>query len=662
MVSSVTVSSAATFATRLVRAFAALGVEHAVVSPGSRSQALALALAELEKQGRMTLHVRIDERVAAFTALGIARESGRPALVVTTSGTAAANLLPAVVEAHHSGVPMIVLTADRPQRLRGTGSNQTTWQPGIFGHFVRAERDVAAPVPGSVPDARELASFAFDTATAGAATGPVHLNLQFVEPLSGAVEEETDDGVAAAASPVAAAEVGARGDEAAGATDAGRAAALPSARRDGAATGSAASADGLAVEYAAPAAPHVAAERGASDAAEPGVVGEPRGAGALHLARGPRTVVVAGADAGEAANEFALAAGWPLLAEVSSGARFGPNLVAVYRELLDHPEFGGRVERAVVFGHPTLSRQVPALLGRDDVDVVVVRGPGEPVIPHPDAVVVDRVTADPEDRSDRAARAWTGQWVFASRELLESAADEVAAPLVDAGAEGDLAGQREFARAELAALRAPISRRSLALAVWRASWPHDRLVLGASRLIRELDAAAPGKKVPVHSNRGLAGIDGTVSTAIGIALASQTAQRRAVADAGAGVSRGGPAAAGGSSAARVRAGTTRVLLGDLTLLHDVGALLLAPGEVRPRIQLVVGNDGGGTIFDDLEVAATADPDAFDRVLYTPHDVSIASLAAAYGWEHRLVAYRSDLESVLASPAAGPSIVEVALSR
>ncbi|SDY58946.1 2-succinyl-5-enolpyruvyl-6-hydroxy-3-cyclohexene-1-carboxylic-acid synthase [Herbiconiux ginsengi] len=602
-----TASPAATFATRLVRAFAELGVEHAVVSPGSRSQALALALAELEKQGRITLHVRIDERVAAFTALGIARESGRPALVVTTSGTAAANLLPAVVEAHHSGVPMIVLTADRPAALRGTGSNQTTWQPGLFGRFVHAERDVPAPqpTPGGIPDARELAAFAFVTATS-ADSGPVHLNLQFVEPLSGTVEE-------------------------------------PDARPASAASGSA----GAATEPGASDAPEPGAlgESGAS--AEQGVSGRSGGparsvaAASLHLAQGPRTVVIAGADAGPAANELALAAGWPLLAEVSSGARFGPNLVAAYRELLDHAEFGGRVERAVVFGHPTLSRQIPALLRRDGVEIVVVRGPGEAVLPHPDAVVVDAVTTDPEDRSDRAARAWTGQWVFASRELLEGAADEVAAPLVDAGASGDLAGQRDFARAELAALRAPITRRSLALAVWRASWPHDRLVLGASRLIRELDAAAPGKKVPVHSNRGLAGIDGTISTAIGVALASQAAGRR-----------------GGAT----RVGATRVLLGDLALLHDVGALLLAPGEARPRIQLVVGNDGGGTIFDGLEVAATADPDAFDRVLYTPQSVSLASLASAYGWEHRLVAFRSDLESVLASPPAWPSIVEVALSR
>ncbi|WP_440711575.1 2-succinyl-5-enolpyruvyl-6-hydroxy-3-cyclohexene-1-carboxylic-acid synthase [Herbiconiux sp. YIM B11900] len=580
-----TSSPAATSATRLVRAFAALGVQHAVVSPGSRSQALALALAELELEGRIALHVRIDERVAAFTALGLARESGRPALVVTTSGTAAANLLPAVVEASHSGIPLIALTADRPERLRGTGSNQTTWQPGLFGRFVRLELDVPPALPGEIPDARALAERAYGTATAGNAAGPVHLNLQFVEPLSGEVEpEEPAGGGGAAAPPPSAAPA-----------ESGAAAPLPS---------------------------------------------------TVHLAAGPRTVVIAGADAGERANAFALAAGWPLIAEVSSGARFGPCLVSGYRTLLDHPEFGGRIERAVVFGHPTLSRQVPALLGRDDVEVVVVRGAGEPFVPHPDAVVVDEATADPDDRGDRAARAWTGQWVFAGRELLdqESQADEVAPPLLggaDAGP-GDVAAARAFAKAELAALRAPVTRRSLALAVWRATWPHDRLVLGASRLIRELDAAAGGKKITVHSNRGLAGIDGTVSTALGVALASQT---------------GGVTGAG-----RGTAGTTRVLLGDLTLLHDVGALLLAPGETRPRIQLIVGNDGGGTIFDGLEVAATAAPAQFDRVMFTPQQADIAGIAAAYGWPHRAIATRGDLDSALASPPAGPSILEVRLDR
>ncbi len=128
----------------------------------------------------------------------------------------------------------------------------------------------------------------------------------------------------------------------------------------------------------------------------------------------------------------------------------------------------------------------------------------------------------------------------------------------------------EAIQAEMAAIRSPLDRTALVDAVWRATWPHDRLMFGSSRLVRVADSVLGGKKVPVHANRGLAGIDGTVATAIGIAIASQTDERP---------------------------GVTRLLLGDLALLHDVGALLLPPAEGEPRIQVIVGNDGGGTIFD-----------------------------------------------------------------
>ncbi len=624
-------SPAATFSTRLVRAFAALGVEHAVVSPGSRSQSLALALAELERQGVITVHVRVDERVAAFTALGIGREGGRPALVVTTSGTAVANLLPAVVEASHSGVPMIVLSADRPASLRGTGSNQTTIQPGMFGEFARAEVDLAPPRPGSLPAAADLAAWAVETATDARAAGPVHLNLQFVEPLSGEIDDEAAE--VPWESHVDGAE--ARGARPGVARESHVGAAAPRGPRPGVPGG--AEADEGDEQSASAAGPS-----GATGAGAPGPVGARAASGTsiprLHLAQGPRTLVIAGADAGEVAAEVARGAGWPMVAEASSGSRFGPNLVGAYRTLLDHPDFGGRVERAVVFGHPTLSRQVPALLARDDVETVVVAGRGAAYLPRRETVVVDEVTADPEDRGDRAARAWTGQWVFAGRELMdeESAGDDVAAPVLSASGPGDVEAARAFAKGELAALKAPVTRRSLALAVWRASWPHDRLVLGASRLVREVDAAVAGKKIPVHANRGLAGIDGTISTAIGVAIASQ-----------------GPA---------TRPGTTRVLLGDLAFLHDVGALLRTPGERMPRVQLVVGNDGGGTIFDGLEVAGTAERSAFDRVMYTPQDADLGAIAAAYGWAHRRVDRRSELDQVLSSPEPGCSVVEVALGR
>ena len=199
----------------LLSAFVREGVRDVVVAPGSRSQALALAAAELERVGAIRLHVRIDERGAAFLALGTAIESGRPAVVVTTSGTAVANLHPAVLEAHHSGVPLIICSADRPAELRGIRSNQTTMQPGIFAGAVRLERDVAAPegAPGEADAAAALAREAVDAALGRDADGdpvphpgpgPVHLNLQFREPLSAVLTLDAAPRASASASALGA--------------------------------------------------------------------------------------------------------------------------------------------------------------------------------------------------------------------------------------------------------------------------------------------------------------------------------------------------------------------------------------------------------------------------------------------------------------------------
>ncbi|HQG70490.1 MAG TPA: thiamine pyrophosphate-dependent enzyme, partial [Rhodoglobus sp.] len=302
-------------------------------------------------------------------------------------------------------------------------------------------------------------------------------------------------------------------------------------------------------------------------------------------------------------------------------AHFGPQLVVAYRELLNTANFGDRVQRVIVFGHPTLSREVPALIQRQGVETIVVRGasaedynPGRRVGTFADSV---SVVGEPD------ARSWSGRWVAASRALIE---DIDVAPDITA----DLG---THAKAELAAVRAPVTRRALVEAVWRATWPKDRLVLGASRLIREADKVLPGKRVPVHANRGLAGIDGTISTALGMALASQ---------------------------AEGAEGTTRVLVGDLTFLHDVGALLFGVGEVRPRIQVIVGNDNGGTIFDGLEVAQSAGP-GYDRVLLTPQVVDIPKLAEAYGWDYLRVETRGALDQAMTA-SLRPVIVEVPLLR
>jgi 2-succinyl-5-enolpyruvyl-6-hydroxy-3-cyclohexene-1-carboxylate synthase len=277
-----------------------------------------------------------------------------------------------------------------------------------------------------------------------------------------------------------------------------------------------------------------------------------------------------------------------------------------------------------VFGHPTLSREIPALVERADVEAIVVRGPERDAYnPGRSARIVDGVVVVGEPHPE--ARAWVGPWVAASRTLL-AVDDAPAASLSD-----DRLERAAFARTQLERLREPVTRRMLAEAVWANTWPHDRLVLGASRLIRDLDRVAPGKKIPVFANRGLAGIDGTIATATGIALA-------ATGD-----------------------GVTRVLLGDLALLHDAGSLAPAPGEPTPRMQVIVGNDGGGTIFDALEVAGTADPALFDRVLYTPQAVDLAALAAAYGWEYRRAATRAELDDAL-SASGDRVLIEVPLAR
>ena len=234
------------------------------------------------------------------------------------------------------------------------------------------------------------------------------------------------------------------------------------------------------------------------------------------LTRGPRTVVIAGADAGPDAETLAHLGGWPLIAEIVSGARFGRNLVHGYRTLLADPQLGGRVERAIVLGHPTLSRESTALLSDPEVEVLAVRGPGEPLNLNGVTTALDAIAVD----AGEADREWLGAWLQASR----AASVDLSPPAPDAdGLASAVPAERLGAiQAEMAAIRAPLDRAALVDAVWRATWPHDRLMFGSSRLVRVADTVLGGKKVPVHSNRGLAGIDGTIATATGIALASQT--------------------------------------------------------------------------------------------------------------------------------------------
>lgn len=615
------VAPSTTFAFSLLASLVHHGVRDIVVAPGARSQALALAAEQLSRVGdtgqqpdsnvgpQVRLHVRIDERVAGFLALGLSVETRRPTVVITTSGTAVANLHPAILEAHHSGVPLLILTADRPEELRGIASNQTTHQPDIFGRASRWSIDEPAPMPESNVAERgiALAAQAYSIATDAHAPGPVHLNLAFREPLSSTPNAQQ---LAALLSAVATA----------GATSAASPATVP---------GTASAIVSGPVSAAAGDGPvgRVAAHASAST---------------TELARGPRTIVIAGSGAGPEVEELAHQGGWPLLAEIASGARFGRNLIIGYRELLARPEFADNIQRVIVFGHPTLSREIPALIGDAErgIETIAIRGTQSEVYNpgHNVARVLDAVTVADKVPGEDTDRVWLGAWLTASRALVaeheaEALAEhpETKSPDITSSRSETPASQRTFVKAELAAVRASVTRDMLVDAVWRASWPHDRLVLGASRLIRVADRWLPGKKIPVHANRGLAGIDGTIATAVGIALASSPA-------------------------------LTRVLLGDLATLHDAGSMLFGRGEERPRVQVIVGNDGGGSIFDMLEVAQSAAEESIERVLFTPHEANFEGLAAAYGWRYVRVTNAGELERALTGSGAGPELVEVVLAR
>lgn len=502
----------------VVTALVEHGVREVVVAPGSRNAPLSFAAYDAAAAGLLRLHTRVDERSAGFLALGLARV-GAPAAVVCTSGTAVANLHPAVLEAAHAGLPLVVVTADRPARLRGTNANQTTDQVGIFGPLVST----------------------VDLAGAGAvvlgAEGPTHLNVQLADPL------------------------------------------LPE-------------------------------DRWVPDPPPNGHERQRNGPEMRRLVPngnppGPRTVVVAGDDAGPPARVLAQDGGWPLLAEPTSGSRTGDHAIRTYRLLLDG-DLGRRIERVVVCGHPTLSRPVTRLLGRADVEVLDVepRGvwPGRPFA----ATRLD----DSPSLDGPGDPAWLDEWKRADASLSRQLDALLAAE-----------GTTPYGVAGTVAAALP---------------PGGLLFVGASSPVRDLDLMVPrydvGARRKVIANRGLSGIDGTVSSAIGAALGRPHGTRNLA------------------------------LMGDVTFLHDSNGLVLGPGEPRPDLTIVVVNDDGGSIFAMLEQGAPEHADRYDKLFGTPHGVDLAALCAATRTPHWRVGSLAELEHALAGPNGGVEVLEVPVRR
>ncbi|WP_369139527.1 2-succinyl-5-enolpyruvyl-6-hydroxy-3-cyclohexene-1-carboxylic-acid synthase [Modestobacter versicolor] len=545
---------ATAFARVLVDEMVRGGVTDAVVAPGSRSAPVALALADAETAGRLRLHVRIDERTAAFLALGLARAAGRPVPVLTTSGTATAHLHAAVLEAAASGVPLLALTADRPPELRSTGANQTIEQPGLYGGAVRWAVDVGVPEAG-----REAAQNRYWRSVVAKALlvargdvsgdpGPVHLNLGLREPLL------PDDGTPGTPAPLPSGDLAGRPDGA----------------------------------------PWTVAAPGAG--APPALVGT---AG--------RTLVVAG-DAPAALGRAAAAAadrhGWPVLAEPSSGAWGAAGAVRGAALLLAAPDWlaAHRPERVVVVGRPTLSRPVSALLADPAVRVETVAATPRWADPGRGSAVVGagRPGTDDAGPSDEA---WVADWSAAATRVGGAVDAELDDP-----AHGLTAAR--LARDVVAALPAGAL-----------------LVVGSSTPVRDVDRlAVPRGDLTVLANRGVAGIDGTISTAVGAALAHPG---------------GGPAFA---------------LMGDLTFLHDLTGLLTGEGEAVPDLTVVVPDNDGGGIFAQLEPGQPQHASSYRRVFGTPHGRDLVAVARALGWAATAVDEPGQLPAALA--AGGPRVVVV----
>jgi 2-succinyl-5-enolpyruvyl-6-hydroxy-3-cyclohexene-1-carboxylate synthase len=534
-----------TFSDELIRC----GLAEVVLAPGSRSTPLAMAFYEAERQRRLRLHVRIDERSASFTALGLAKASRLPVAVLCTSGTAAANFHPAVIEADESGVPLVVLTADRPAELRGIGANQAIDQIKLYGTAVRwfCEAGLPEARPGAARYWRSLAcqAWAHAAGRVGGLPGPVHLNLPFREPLVPGGDEPWPE------SPE------------------GRPGGQPWTRFPD------------------------------HDAAHD----------ALDLPWTERGVVVCGDgdyDA-RALVELAGRAGWPVLAEPSSGARRGPGALSAYQYLLATPEFvrAHQPDLIVSAGRPGLSRPQLAFLknGSARRHVVVAQGPGrwaDPQRAATDVAAALRLTGIPDGTGSREA--WLEGW---------QRADEAARRAVDAVLDED------------ECLTEPRLARDLA-----TSLPDGALLwCGSSQPVRDIDCALPPRAdLRVLASRGTSGIDGTTSSAIGAALAH-----------------GGPAFA---------------VIGDLTFLHDAAGLALGPDEPRPDLCLVVVNNDGGGIFSALEQAAFPGP--FERLFGTPHGTGLNHLAAAFGLPYQRLERPGDLAKAL--QGTGLRVVEAQTSR
>jgi 2-succinyl-5-enolpyruvyl-6-hydroxy-3-cyclohexene-1-carboxylate synthase len=547
----VNVTPAEALAATVVDELARCGVTDACLAPGSRSAPLALAL---HAEPRIRLHVRIDERSASFVALGLARATARPAVVLSTSGTAAANFFPAVIEAHHARLPLIVLTADRPPELRDTGANQTIDQTKLFGGAARWWAELHSEVhPGADGHFRSVAAGAWQHAC-GSPPGPVHVNMSLREPLIG--------------------DSGGHPQTALGGRTEGR----PSQ---------------IVTSWSAPAPDSVIEQM------------------AARISKTRRGLIVAGDGAVAPAPVAALArsAGWPVLAEPTSGLRSFEGSISTYDALLRSAWASAhRPDLVIRLGKSGTSKSLLAWLD-PTIEQVLIDAVGARL--DPTRSIAEIVRADPDIFAEQIVKAidardesdWMASW---------SEADACARTIID-----------DILDAEDEPSEPRIARDLADLLPEGAT-----LVAASSMPVRDLDSfmrVRPGLRVT--GNRGASGIDGFISTAVGVALAS--------------------------------AGPVAALAGDLSMLHDAGGLATLGGP-RPDLTFVVLNNDGGGIFSFLPQAARTGP--FEKLFGTPHGIDMGQLASLYGCGYTLLQSARELGPVLDEPFGGIRIIEARTDR
>lgn len=515
----------------LVGTLVAARVAAVAYCPGSRNAPFAYALAEAEKQGLLRVGTFSDERSAAFWAIGFMKATGGPCAVVTTSGTAVAELHAGAEEALHQELPLILITADRPHHMRGVGASQTTAQEGLFG----ASTVASAAIPAGAPPEPGATSAVLGRLVERAVSepGPVHLNVAFEDPL-----------VPVSSAPIAVPT-------------------LPVFKRG---------------EPALPA---------WEDLVDP------------HL----RTVVIAADSADVTVLHAASQRSIPVLAEPTANLMGVDTWIPHAPEVLNSLPAAERIQQVVVAGHPTLSRPVTALLGDERIRKVVVSERRT----YPDLAGTAAVVAcgmafsSPENSPSPEETRWLRHWQEASTVMSELLASATGRDL---------------------------NLLSVSRVVWETSG-EAALWLAASNAVRGFDLAAthPGRG-RAFANRGLAGIDGTVASALGLAQGLHQ--------------------------------PVRAVVGDMAFAADLSTLTQRPGGPAD-LQVLVLNDEGGSIFASLE-HGSAPSDVYRRFFAVPPRMNITEVAAACGWNSQTVTSLEQLRKVLQQPVRGLSVIEVPIPR